>query len=123
MAGRTKTPRPNTIHSGMVSAADHDRLLLEISAAWPQGYSEVDAHRDLNAVFLSSAEGRRVLYFLLDYCGMHRNPVDPEGKEHITYQNIGRADFGRFLIATLTTTPLPPASPAAQTEPETEDGR
>lgn len=50
---------------------------------------------DVRAV-LSLAEGRRFLWRLMAWSGMHENPSHARGD--MTHQNIGRADCGRFLL-------------------------
>lgn len=110
------SPKPiTTFFAADVSARTVDDLVRSIAPAWSAGYGAAEAHRDMNEMFLGTPQGQRLLYFILDFAGLHRNPVDPEGREHVTYMNIGRQDMARFLIAVMT---APPAPEHAQAETE-----
>lgn len=46
---------------------------------------------------LSSAAGRRLLWRVMNECGIWQDPTDPRGDK--THQAIGRANVGRFILA------------------------
>lgn len=109
----------------MAFAEKHEAFLARLAASVPDGYSQADMHRDFNALFTGSPVGMRVYYALLDWSGMHANPTDPQGRDWITHQNIGRADFGRFVVHVTNEPPAPPPIAEAVTEnpKENTDGR
>lgn len=55
--------------------------------------------RELNdlRIVLSTTEGRRVFWRLLEFCGVHRSVKDHSGS--ITYYNAGLQDTGHFIEA------------------------
>lgn len=97
-------------------------FMLGLAGSWPKDYPEENRWRDFNELFLGSEQGRRVLFAILDYCEIFKNPATrPQGLEiddRLTYMRIGLADIGRQIIKTITERPqaTPPAT--AQTEPD-----
>lgn len=79
-------------------------------------YGPLDRHRDFKRVF-SSAEGRRVLWTILDWCGLYR-PVAVKGDPHETYHRDGRRDIALRIIRAMNAEPLdrPVAAEAQQTK-------
>lgn len=54
-----------------------------------------DELNDLRAT-LSTPEGRRVFWRVLEFCGVHREVWDPSSRIHF---NAGRQNVGRFIEA------------------------
>ncbi|MDJ0933991.1 MAG: hypothetical protein QNI93_01240 [Kiloniellales bacterium] len=78
------------------------------------GYGAAERRRDFRSVFATPA-GRRVLWSLLDWCGLFR-PVAVKGDPYETYHRDGRRDIGLRIIRTLEATApqgegTPPARP------------
>ncbi len=78
------------------------------------GYGAAERRRDFRSVF-STPAGRRVLWSLLDWCGLFR-PVAVKGDPYETYHRDGRRDIGLRIIRTLEATApqgeeTPPAVP------------
>lgn len=46
---------------------------------------------------LQSQQGRRFLWRLMGFCGLHEDPSHQRGD--MTHQNIGRGNVARFLLA------------------------
>lgn len=66
------------------------------------GYGAAERRRDFRSVFATPA-GRRVLWSLLDWCGLFR-PVAVKGDPYETYHRDGRRDIGLRIIRTLEAT-------------------
>ena len=78
------------------------------------GYGAAERRRDFRSVFATPA-GRRVLWSLLDWCGLFR-PVAVKGDPYETYHRDGRRDIGLRIIRTLEAaapggSDAPPAGP------------
>ena len=70
------------------------------------GYGGAERRRDFRSVF-STPAGRRVLWSLLDWCGLFR-PVAVKGDPYETYHRDGRRDIGLRSVRTLeATAPTP----------------
>ncbi|MDJ0944259.1 MAG: hypothetical protein QNJ30_12375 [Kiloniellales bacterium] len=63
------------------------------------GYGAAERRRDFRTVFATPA-GRRVLWSLLDWCGLFR-PVAVKGDPYETYHRDGRRDIRLRIIRTL----------------------
>lgn len=63
------------------------------------GYGAAERRRDFRSVFATPA-GRRVLWSLLDWCGLFR-PVAVKGDPYETYHRDGRRDIGLRIVRTL----------------------
>ncbi len=63
------------------------------------GYGAAERRRDFRSVFATPA-GRRVLWSLLDWCGLFR-PVAVKGDPYETYHRDGRRDIGLRILRTL----------------------
>ncbi len=68
------------------------------------GYGPRERHRDFKRVF-SSVEGARVLWTILDWCGLYR-PVAVKGDPHETYHRDGRRDIALRIIRAMNAEPL-----------------
>lgn len=95
--GKDTGPEPLGLLSGLKSAAP------------PENYKESwDRLRDFRAVFLGSQQGQRVLYHILDHCGLMRTPVqrtEAGADVPLTFRAIGFVDHARWLLRTLTNEP------------------
>ena len=72
------------------------------------GYGAAERRRDFRSVFATPA-GRRVLWCLLDWCGLFR-PVAVKGDPYETYHRDGRRDIGLRIIRTLEAAAAPEAA-------------
>lgn len=74
-----------------------------------ENYTPVDLYRDLRKVFLSTPEGRRVLYWILDLTGFYKAGFDPEKPEtldpNLALINTAKRDLGLFILTTLNADP------------------
>lgn len=80
------------------------------------GYGAAERRRDFRSVFATPA-GRRVLWSLLDWCGLFR-PVAVKGDPYETYHRDGRRDIGLRIIRTLEAAPPPGKDPPAAVQEE-----
>ena len=80
-------------------------------------YGAAERRRDFRSVFATPA-GRRVLWSLLDWCGLFR-PVAVKGDPYETYHRDGRRDIGLRIIRTLEAT----APPGEETPPAAPEER
>ena len=109
-----------------LAAAAVDAFFLDLSATWPEVYTAEQQHRDFTDVFMRSAEGRRVLYRLLDHCNLYANPLaeamrigtPPELVRDVMCQAIGRQDVARFILSVLHAPPPVEGDATAQTTPD-----
>ncbi len=83
------------------------------------GYGAVERRRDFRSVFATPA-GRRVLWSLLDWCGLFR-PVAVKGDPYETYHRDGRRDIGLRIIRALEAA-APSGEDARQAGPEERRG-
>jgi len=81
------------------------------------GYGAAERRRDFRSVFATPA-GRRVLWSLLDWCGLFR-PVAVKGDPYETYHRDGRRDIGLRIVRTLEAT----APPGEETPPDGPEER
>lgn len=78
-----------------------DRLFEKLRVYQPwAGYGRVSAARDMRALFLGTELGRRCLWVLFDWCGVHRQSFHPLDTR-VTDFNEGRRSIGLKLARLL----------------------